>query len=241
MPFLTPALTGDQRVVDLNRVTLEGTGGLSEYLAQVTDPRKKRGIRHKQVSILAIAVCAVLSGARNFVAIGEWAADLSQELLKRLGSRRSELTGQYVAPSEPTIRRTLQSVDADELDRLVGAWLQNQPTGEAIAIDGKTLKGAVGSDGKPVHLLTAFLHKEGAVIAQKQVDNKSNEITALKPLLEPLDIQGKVVAMDALHTQRETARYLKEKKQADYVLIVKGNQSGLLQDIQAIEDSDFSP
>ncbi|MEW6663217.1 MAG: ISAs1 family transposase [Bacillota bacterium] len=144
-------------------------------------------------------------------------------------------------PSEPTLRRTLQSVDPDELDRIVGAWLSNQRDGEAIAIDGKTLRGAHTPDGKAVHLMAAFLHKEGSVIAQNQIDSKSNEITALKPLLEPLDIQGKVVTMDVMHTQVATTQYLKEDKHADYVLIVKGNQPGLLQDIQALDDEDFSP
>lgn len=117
----------------------------------------------------------------------------------------------------------------------------NHQDGWAIAVDGKTLKGAVDTGGKAVHLMAALLHKEGVVIAQNQVETKSNEITALKPLLDPLDIQGKVVTTDAMHTQVETARYLKEEKSADYVMIVKGNQPGLQQDIQAVEEKDFSP
>ena len=72
--------------------------------------------------------------------------------------------------------------------------------------------------------MAAFLHKEGIVINQNQVNKKSNEITAIKPLLDPLDIEGKIVTMDAIHTQVETARYVKGEKKADYVLIVKGNQ-----------------
>ena len=81
------------------------------------DPRKRRGIRHRQVSILAVAACAVLAGCSSYVAIGQWAADLSQDLLKRLGCKYHEDRKQYIAPSEPTIRRTLQSVDADEMDQ----------------------------------------------------------------------------------------------------------------------------
>jgi len=239
-PFLGPELLGPD-AIDLNQLNVDGSDGLLEVLAQVKDRRKRRGIRHQQVSILAVAVCAVLSGARNFKAIGEWAADLPPELLKRFNCRLSESKRKRVPPSEPTLRRTLQSVDPNELDQLLGTWLMNHQDSRGIAIDGKTLKGAVGVDGKPVHLLAALLHKEGVVIAQNQVDAKSNEITALKPLVEPLNIQGKVVTTDALHTQVETARYLKEEKSADYVMIVKGNQPTLLHDMQAIEEADFSP
>ncbi|MEW6663218.1 MAG: transposase family protein [Bacillota bacterium] len=90
---------GRPEILDLNCVGIEGTGGLLEYLTQMTDPRKRRGIRHTQISILAVAVCAVLSGARNFAAIGEWAGDLSQSLLKRLGCRLSERSGKYTRPA----------------------------------------------------------------------------------------------------------------------------------------------
>jgi len=76
-PFLAPELIGETKpMVDLNKVNLEQSGGLLEQLRQLKDPRKRRGIRHSATSTLAVAVCAVVSGARNFLAIGEWAADL---------------------------------------------------------------------------------------------------------------------------------------------------------------------
>ena len=221
-------------------ITKEQTAGLLSYLAQIADPRKKRGIRHSQLSILAIAVGAVLSGCRSFSAIGEWAGDLSQRLLKRLGCRRNA-SGQYIPPSEPTLRRTLQSVNPDEVDRAIGLWLLSQQSGEALAVDGKTLRGTIDSNGKGVHLIAAFLHKEGIVAAQTQVDKKSNEITAVKPLLDPLDLEGKVVTLDAMHTQTETARYIKKEKKGDYVLFVKGNQPGLLKDLKDLDEDFFSP
>jgi hypothetical protein len=227
--------------LDLNNARLDGAGGLLEVLAQVNDPRKRRGIRHDQVCILAVATCACLSGAKSFVAIAQWARNLSQPLLERLGCRWNFCQRKYLPPSDPTLRRTLQSVAADDMDRRIGMWLANQGKGDALAVDGKTLRGSRGADGKAVHLMSALLHQEGVVVSQKAVNCKSNEITAMKPLLEPLELAGKVITADAMHAQVEHARYIVEEKQADYLFTVKANQPGLLDDIQNLEDADFFP
>jgi hypothetical protein len=241
-PFPAPELSGGRKpMVDLNRVNWGGSNGLLAQLEQLKDPRKRRGIRHSATSTLAIAACAVLSGARNFLAIGEWAADLSQDLLCRLGCRFHPEKRIYIPPSEPTIRRQLQIVDADEFDRLINEWLAQQADPDAVAVDGKTLRGARDRDGKQMHLMSAILHKEGVVIAQKQVDRKTNEIPLFQPLLDPIDLKGKVVTADALHTQVEHATYLKEEKEADYFFTVKGNQGTLLKSIEDLEKEDFSP
>jgi len=78
----------------------------------------------------------------------------------------------------------------------------------AIAVDGKTLRGARIDAGRAVHLLSAMTHAEGATIAQRDVDQKTNEITGFRPLLERLDLEGVVVTADALHAQREHTRFL---------------------------------
>lgn len=242
-PFLAPEIIGgDEPMLDLNNVDIGGENGLFKALAQITDPRKFRGIRHSQASILAIATCACLAGMRSYAAIGQWAAALSQDLRRRFHCRRHPETGKYIAPSEPTIRRTLKSIDPDEVDRALGQWLAGQSLCmQAIAVDGKTLKGAKDADGKQVHLLAALVHHEKVVIAQRQVDTKSNEITAFKPLLEPLDLEGKVVTADAMHTQVDHANFLVEEKKADYLFFVKENQKTLLEDIKGLTEEDFPP
>jgi len=241
-PFFPPELHGrEPMLVDLEQANLNGEGGLLARLRKLPDPRKRRGIRHEQAYILAVCACAVLSGALSFTAIAEWARLLPSQILKRLGARYNYRLARYVPPSEPTIRRTLQSVDAHQFDRIVGEWLADEADSDAVAVDGKTLCGARGPDGRQVHLLAALLHKEGAVIGQQQVDGKSNEITAFRPLLEPLDLEGKVVTADAMHAQREHARFLVEEKGADYFFILKGNQPDTLQALQDLEDEDFSP
>jgi hypothetical protein len=214
-------------MIDVNRLPLEGQGGLIEMLRTLVDPRKRRGVRHPLVTVVAISVCAALSGARGFKAIAEWAQDLSRDTLRRLGSQR------WRPPSEPTIRRVLQKLDADRLDAEIGRWLlaQGRVAGQGLSVDGKTLRGAHDAGQTAPHLLSAILHQEGIVVAQRAVGEKTNEIPELPHLLAPLPIQGAVVTADALHAQKETARYVVEVKQADYLFTVKDNQPTLKQDI----------
>jgi len=215
-------------VIDVNRLPVEGEDGLIDVLRKVVDPRKRRGIRHPLVCILAIAACACLSGARSFEAIAEWASELSRDALKRLGSKRGK------APSEKCFRITLQRLDAAGFDAVICGWLARQKIfgGEGIALDGKTLRGAHDGDKAAPHLLSAVLHREGVIVAQVAVGEKTNEIPSVKPLLAELDIEGAVVTADAMHTQKETARFLVEDKKADYVFTVKDNQPTLLEDIK---------
>jgi hypothetical protein len=132
-------------MLDVNRLPLDGADGLIELLRTVTDPRKPRGVRHPVVAIVALAVCACLAGARSFEAITQWTRELSRDALWRLGCRRAR------PPSEPTFRRVLQRLDADALDAQVGAWLARRTplAGQAVALDGKTLRGAHDGRGRP--------------------------------------------------------------------------------------------
>jgi hypothetical protein len=213
--------------MDVNQLPIEGNDGLIDLLKTITDPRKRRGVRHPLVCILAIATCACLAGARSFEAIAQWAEELSPEALKRLGCKRSR------PPSEKCFRLTLQRLDAAEFDRRLSSWLvrHNILADKGIALDGKTVRGAHDGDKAAPHLFAAVLHREGIIVAQQQVGEKTNEIPCVKPLLKDLDIEGAVVTADAMHTQKETARFLVEDKKAHYVFTVKDNQSTLRQDI----------
>ena len=218
---------------------------LLSRLATLTDTRSRRGQRHTHRSVLAVAACAVISGARGSCAIAEWAARADAALLRRLRCRRSpSVRGAYIAPSEPTIRRVLAALQVGELERVLADWLQAHnsaaPT-EAVAIDGKALRGSRQQQQRCVHLLSAIGHESGSVLNQVKVADKSNEIPALKPLLDPVPLQGKVVTGDALHTQVETARYLIEDKQAHYVFTVKDNQPGLKEDIEQLHLNAIPP
>jgi hypothetical protein len=238
-PFDRPELM-QQPGVDLNRVPLGGQDGLLATLAQVPDRRKRRGIRHSQVSILAVAVCAVLTGSRTYRAMAEYGAGLSGEVLLRLGFRPSPSTGKLRSPSEPTIRRVLSRIDADELDRRVGAFLSRIGLAEAVAFDGKTLRGSGQGKQRPQHLMAVVTHKTPVVLAQRAVGDKTNEIPEAHRLLEPLDLRGKVVTADAMHAQKELARFIVEQKGADYLFTVKENQP-MMHKLLAAQDWALSP
>jgi predicted transposase YbfD/YdcC len=217
---------------------------LLAYLAAVPDPRATRGRRHPLVAILAMAAAAVLAGARSIAAIAEWAAEAPQPVRAALGARH-HAPGHFAVPAEATIRRTLARLDPDALAGAIGAWLTERDRAavvagaggrRAVAVDGKTLRGAhpPGGDGRPVHLLAAMEHASRAVLAQRQVGGAPEEVPAFAPLLAPLDLAEVVVTTDALQTHPEAAEFLVANKQAHYLFVVKANQPTLLDRCQRL-------
>ena len=212
-------------------VAVPNPNDLLAALAAVRDPRKARGVRHRFAVILAVSVCAVLAGARSFVAIAEWAADLPPTVRLRLGFGRGVV-------SEPTIRRALCDVDAEELALVLGSWVAARCAPpehghRIIAIDGKTARGSRGPDGRAKHLLAAFDVSNGVVLGQVQVDGKSNEINAFIPLCKGIELSGAVVTADAMHTQRGHVEHLGSRG-AHWLLVVKGNQPTLHAQLRAL-------
>jgi len=211
-------------------VHVDASSSLLDRFAEVLDPRHSRGIRHPLVSLLSIAALATVRGARSLAAIGETAAELPQEALARLGARRSPVTGLYKAPCARTFGRALAALKADTFDQVIGTWAAGQCGGsgtlEALAVDGKVLRGARLSPGRQVLLLSAFIHGAGVTIAQRNVDGKDNEITGFKPLLEGFDLVGKVITADAMQTQRKHDEFLASRG-AHYVFGLKDNQPTL--------------
>lgn len=238
----TPSKLLNQGVAKM-RLRYHEIDSLLDVLERLPDPRKKRGIRHSKTSILAISVAAVLAGMRSFEAIAQWARGCTQEELERFACRYNPKKAQREAPSEPTIRRVLQAIDAQQVDQQIGSWLEALCAGhdDAVAFDGKTVCGARRPDGTQVHLLSAVLHGSGVTIAQVEVDAKSNEIPAAPRLLAPLDLTGRCVTADALHTQKELAGFLVDEKGADYCFTVKENQPTLKEDLATLWEAESFP
>jgi len=211
--FLDPKLNNKEGLLNINTIDMKE---MFARLGEGTDSRKKRGIRHKADSILAMSVCATLSGCKGFTAIGEWAAQLDQDLLQRFNARYDGEKACYVAPSEPTFRRMLQSADGGKVDEIIGSWLMQKCDSDVISFDGKTIRGSADGEKKAVHLVSAVMQKEGVIVAQQAVNSKSNEITAVEPLLATLDIKGKIITGDAMHTQTKLAHYLKKTMHTSY-------------------------
>src|SRR5579859_6762409 len=204
---------------------------LLDLLAQVPDPRKRRGRRHSLAGLLAVGIAAVIAGSRSFAAIGQWAADAGPGTLAVLGAARGPA-------DESTFRRAFSLVSADVLDRVLGAWLWTRAVQAGgrlvIAIDGKTVRGAKNKDRKAPHLVAALAHGIGAVLGQVAVDGKSNEIPAVRELLKAFaDLAGTVLTIDAMHTQHDTAQLILGRG-ADYVMTVKANMPALYKQLRKL-------
>lgn len=182
------------------------------------------------MSMLAVAVCAVLAGACTFAAIADWVRDLDRPVWGRLG-----FTDQV--PAATTVWRLLIRIDADVLSETLARWLRARavPVVVAgrrwrlvIAIDGKVQRGARLPDGRQVHLLSAYDTAAGLVLAQVQIAAKSNEIPAFAPLLDRVAAQlgsldEVLFVADALHAQTDHAEQVAAR--GGHLLIpVKGNQ-----------------
>ncbi|PBC92509.1 IS4 family transposase [Streptomyces sp. Ag82_O1-15] len=216
---------------------------LLERLAEVPDPRDPRGVRHRLAVVLALTACAVLAGATSLLAVGEWIADAPPRVLEQLGAHPDPFLPRRVLPSETTVRRLLGRIDADALDRAVGHWLADRcpkPAGlRGLAVDGKSLRGAARANGRKIHLLAALDHITGLVLAQLDVQEKTNEITCFQPLLDAVaDLAETVVTSDAMHTQHEHAAYLLGRR-AHYIVIVKGNQKRLRRQLKSLPWKDI--
>ncbi len=141
-PFDAPLLAEQRSRVDLNRVPLEGSKGLLAAMRRVRDTRGARGKRHGLDFVLGVAACGVLAGMRGYKQVADFATGLPVEALRRLGGRPQASTGHWRPPSEPTIRRTLTKIDIGAFERELGGFLAGLGLHEAIAIDGKTLRGS---------------------------------------------------------------------------------------------------
>ncbi len=215
---------------------LKTVADLRNYLATVPDPRARRGIRHPWTALLTAAAAAVLAGAASITAIGEWVADAPQRVLALLGFRPDPLTGLIRPPHATTIRLVLAAADGDALDRAIGHFLQERKTPASgrkiIAVDGKTLRGSRTAKQPAVALIAAMMHSD-QVLAQRQIDGKSNEIPAFAPLLDSIDLTSAVITADALHTQHDHATYL-HKRGAHYLAVVKRNHPALHESVRRL-------
>jgi hypothetical protein len=185
-----------------------GHGALIEYLDQVVDHRSRQGLRYELGFLLAVVVAATACAGHDEVAAqAQWAADAPVGVLRALGTKPDPLTSMISTPSEATLRRALANLDATDLQRLSTEWVAalraSACDGEsaglpAVAIDGKSVRGAAAGQPSP-HLLSAATHDGAIVIAGRQIPDKGSEIGELAALVTELDLTGTVVTVDALH------------------------------------------
>lgn len=208
---------------------------LIEVFALIPDFRKPRGKRHPLAAIFALACCAMLCGARSYSAIAEWGRNYGTRIAQALGFT-------HATPCAATLHTIFRHVDREVFEAHLSTWAESvvgslpaapETPGTAVALDGKTLRGSKKQGAPGTHLLSALAHHVGVTLAQHAVDDKTNEITAVETLLQHLVLDGRIVTMDALLTQRHVAQTIVDKG-GDYVMIVKENQPRLHADIELV-------
>ena len=207
---------------------------LIEILAEIPDFRSNHGKRHPLVAIFALACSAMLCGYRSYTAIAEWGRHYGEPLVRALGFTRHP-------PCAATLHTVFRHVDRAALEAKLGTWAEGllgeaprpEEGADAIAIDGKTLRGSQTQGAPGVHLLSALAHRVGLTLAQQAVDDKTNEIPVALEVLRHLVLEGRIVTMDALLTQRQIAQHIVDAG-GDYVMVVKENQPQLLEDIATV-------
>lgn len=172
---------------------------LREALATVPDPRSRHGRRYPLDAILALAVCAMLSGSRSLYAMAQWGRDQGLGMAGSLGFARGE------TPCVATLHLLFKRLDGEALERVLASWFQEQglKSGDAVAIDGKTLRGIHGEEVPGVHLVAAYAHQAGIVVDQEAAPGKGQELLAARAVLGRFPLQGVVITADALNTQRD--------------------------------------
>jgi Druantia protein DruA/DDE_Tnp_1-associated/Transposase DDE domain len=204
-------------------------------LSALPDSRHGHGLRHRQRFVLACAVVCTLMGACGYRAFENTCKKFTQRQLRALGCKPDEQDGRYSPPSDSTFQRVLNRVDAVAVASILGQWLAQQELGALaqLAVDGKVLRGSGRHDGKPLQLLSAVTHHLRLTLDQVAIEEKSNEIPALKPLLKKLALPpGTLITADAMHCQQQSARFITQELGGDYLFGLKGNQSGILQQAQ---------
>ena len=211
-------------------------------LASIPDPRRRQGTRFALAAILALAVAAILSNHLSVLAIAEWGASQSQDLLRQLGFPDA------ITPHQSTLQRLFRKLDPTPLSTALSRHFaatqlpRRRPRGsQAVAIDGKAQRGRLACDPNAgtIHALSAFCHEYGIVLAQVPIaaggEKAEAELSVAPALIERIDWQGRVFTGDALFCQRNLCHQVVEAG-GDYLLLVKENQPTLCQDIRLLFD-----
>jgi predicted transposase YbfD/YdcC len=224
---------------------------LLELFGWVSDGRSDQGRDHPVAAVLALAAAAVVAGMKGYTAISGWVKDVPLPVLADLYMRAGARPAR--PPSKATIWRVITDADAEVFDAAVGGWLMGRLPGETAAqddaagqespaglmpvrLDGKTVRGAKDADGNQRHLLAVLAGRtaqSSVIAAQAEVGVKTNEVPMAKEVLGQIDLHGKLVSADALHTVKATAEFICQAG-GEFVLPVKENRQALFDALDAL-------
>lgn len=206
----------------LKEIPITGNNGLIEAFSTVEDPRSRFGRSIKLTGILSLAFCAIALGNNSYEAISDWGKSLSKNELEKFGLKKPISTS--------ILQKTFRLLDIEAIEKVLMNWLINTSEGllnKIIAFDGKTNRGSRSRFNKGLHLVTAILHDKKEIIFQKRVSAKSNEIPAVREMLNDIKPINCIITADAAHTNTKTAEVIVKKHSCDYLLVVKDNQEEL--------------
>jgi predicted transposase YbfD/YdcC len=214
---------------------------LIEILSEIPDFRKAKGKRHPLPAILAMACVAMMCGYRSYGAIAEWGRNYGEKLTQALGFTHKK------TPCAATLHTVFGNIGRQEIEAKVGEWAEGvmstadapEDELEGVSLDGKTLRGSKKQGAPGAHLLSAVSHRLGLTLTQHGVDHSTDEIRIVHEALQNLVIEGRVFTMDAILTQRKVAKTIQDDG-GDYLMVVKDNQSKLLDDVKTVFDGPYS-
>lgn len=204
---------------------------LHQYFSQLPDPRIHRNKKHLLIDIIILTIIAVLCGAESWDSI-EMFGNSKKDFLSKILRLPNGI------PSHDTINRVFSLIRADKFEQIFTRWAHSlKDSGiskEVISVDGKTVRGSRDSyhDKAAIHLVNAWANSNGLVLGQVRAEEKTSEITAIPELLKILDIEGCIITIDAMGTQRKIAETIIDQ-QADYILAVKENQGYLKENVES--------
>jgi len=214
-------------------------GSLPALLATLSDPRGRQGLRHPLAAMLAATVCGILTGARGCEAIAQWVRNQETKIWHLLGFRRKP-------PCANTYRTLLARLPAEIFEEMIQRWIEPllpspaPDSLQALAIDGKTLRGTLGALDRAVHLLSLLDQQTGGVLRQFKMPPDTNEHKAALTLLQAVVLKGRLITGDAIFCQRDLCQQVVDDG-GDYLLVVKDNQPELKAAIEAEFQPGFSP
>lgn len=221
------------------RLNSPAPGSLPALLATLPDPRGRQGLRHPLAAMLAATVCGILTGARGCEAIAQWVRNQDPKVWHLLGFHRTP-------PCANTYRTLLARIPAEVFEGLIQRWIEPllpAPAADslqALAMDGKTLRGTRGTLDRAVHLLSLLDQQTGGVLRQLQMPPDTNEHKAALTLLKAVALKGRLITADAIFCQRDLCQQIVADG-GDYLLVVKDNQPELKAAIEAEFQPGFSP
>ncbi len=202
---------------------------MRKHFENISEPRQEWKITYNLLEIVVMTICAVISGCEHWEDIVDFSRVKAGWFQEKLG-----LELKNGVASHDTFQRIFQLIKPEELEASFLSWVRSVARiteGEIISIDGKTVCGSRDAKARAIHMVSAWANANQLVLGQVKSEEKSNEITAIPTLLDILELKGCIVTIDAMGCQKEIAKRINEAE-ADYVFGLKGNQSGLYEDVK---------